>query len=69
MTYTVFLFVQNIKIYKYAGDNTLSYCDYDMHKMVNTFETNIIQLLNLFSIYLMKANQDNFQTIAIGKKK
>jgi hypothetical protein len=64
----IFLFVQNSTIYNYADDNTLSYCDYDKNKVVNTLKTDSLILMNWFSINLMKANPDKFQAIAIGKK-
>jgi hypothetical protein len=64
----IFLFVQNSTIYNYADDNTVSYCEYDIHKVVNTLEVDSLKLVNWFSINLMKANPDKFQAIAIGKK-
>ena len=64
----IFLFVQNSTIYNYADDNTVSYCDYDINKVVNTLEVDSLKLVNWFSINLMKANPDKFQAIAIGKK-
>jgi hypothetical protein len=64
----LFLFVQNSTIYNYADDNTVSYCDYDINKVVNTLEADSLKLINWFSINLMKANPDKFQAIAIGKK-
>jgi hypothetical protein len=64
----IFLFVQNSTIYNYADDNTVSYCDYDLNKVVNTLEADGLKLINWFSINLMKANPDKFQAIAIGKK-
>jgi hypothetical protein len=60
--------VQNSTIYNYADDNAVSYCDYDINKVVNTLEADSLKLINLFSINLKKANPDKFQAIAIGKK-
>jgi hypothetical protein len=45
----------------YADDNTVSYCDYDLNKVVNTLEADSLKLINWFSINLMKANPDKFQ--------
>jgi hypothetical protein len=61
----IFLFVQNSTIYNYADDNTVSYCDYYINKVVNTLEADSLKLMNWFSINLMKANPDKFQAIAI----
>ena len=65
---TYFFFVQNSTIYNYADDNTVSHCDYDINKVVNTLEADSLKLINWFSINLMKANPDKFQAIAIAKK-
>ena len=65
---TYFFFVQNSTNYNYADDNTVSHCDYDINKVVNTLEADSLKLINWFSINLMKANPDKFQAIAIGKK-
>ena len=64
----IFLFVQNSTIYNYADDNTVSYCDYDKNKVVNTLKADSLKLIYWFSINLMKANPDKFQAIVIGKK-
>ena len=42
----IFLFVQNSMIYNYVDDNTVSYCDYDINKVVNTLEADILKLIN-----------------------
>ena len=47
-----FLLVQNSTIYNYADDNTVSYCDYDINKVVNTLEADSLKLINWFSINL-----------------
>ena len=54
----IIFFVQNSTIYIYADDNTVSYCDYDLNKVVNTLEADSLKLINWFSINLMKANPD-----------
>ena len=54
--------------YDYADDKTVSYCDYDLNKVVNTLEADSLKLINWFSINLMKANPNKFQASAIGKK-
>jgi retron-type reverse transcriptase len=64
----IFLFVQNSTIYNYADDNTVSYCDYYINKVVNTLEADSLKLINWLSINLMKAIPDKFQAIAIAKK-
>jgi hypothetical protein len=38
-----------------ADDNTVSYCDYCINKVVNTLEDDSLKLINWFSINLMKA--------------
>jgi hypothetical protein len=63
----IFHFVQSSTIYYYADDNAVSYCDYDLNKVVNTLEADSLKLINWFSINLIKANPDKFQAIAIGK--
>jgi hypothetical protein len=54
-------------MYNYADDIAVSYCDYDLNKIVNTLEAESLKLINWFSINLIKANPDKFQAIAIGK--
>ena len=44
----IFLFVQNSTIYSYADDNTVSYCDYDINKIVNTLQADGLKSINWF---------------------
>ena len=64
----IFYFVNECSLYNYADDNTLSYADYDIDKVVNTLERESLVLINWFSLNQMKANPDKFQAISIGKK-
>ena len=57
-----------ICIYNYADDNTVSNCDNDIDVVIKTLENDSMELINWFSLNLMKANPDKFQAIAIGKK-
>jgi hypothetical protein len=61
----VFHFVQDITIYIYADDNTLSYSDTIINTVVKTLENDSINLIYWFSKNLMKANPDKFQAISI----
>ena len=60
------LTIRVYNLYNYADDNTVSYRDYDIYKVVDTLEADSLKLIHWFSINLMKANPDQFQ--AIGKK-
>ena len=64
----IFLFVKDSTIYTYADDNTVSNCDNDIDVVTKTLENDSMELINWFSLNLMKANPDKFQAIAIGKK-
>ena len=52
----------------YADDNTLSYADTDINKLIKTLEEESKILINWFSINKMEANPEKFQAIAVGKK-
>ena len=47
----------------------MSNCDNDIDVVTKTLENDSMELINWFSLNLMKANPDKFQAIAIGKKK
>ena len=64
----IFLFVKDSTIYNYADDNTVSNCNNDIDVVTKTLENDSMELINWFSLNLMKANPDKFQAIAIGKK-
>ena len=64
----IFYFIKNSDLYNYADDNTLSYSDHDIHKVISTLEDDSMTLINWFSINKMKANPEKFQAIAIGKQ-
>jgi hypothetical protein len=63
-----FLFVKDSTLYNYADDNTVSICDNDIDVVTKTLENDSMELINWFSLNLMKANPDKFQATAIGKK-
>jgi hypothetical protein len=46
----------------------VSNCDNDIDVVTKTLENDSMELINWFSLNLMKANPDKFQAIAIGKK-
>ena len=54
--------------YNYTDDNTLSYSDSDINNLVKNLEIESLELIKWFSINQMKANPENFQAIAVGKK-
>lgn len=64
----IFYFIKNSDLYNYADDNTLSYSDHDINKVISTLEDDSMTLINWFSINKMKANPEKFQAIAIGKQ-
>jgi hypothetical protein len=64
----IFLFVKDSTIHNYADDNTVSNCNNDIDVVTKTLENDSMELINWFSLNLMKANPDKFQAIAIGKK-
>ena len=46
----------------------MSKCDNDIDVVTKTLENDSMELINWFSLNLMKANPDKFQAIAIWKK-
>jgi hypothetical protein len=46
----------------------VSNCENDIDVVTKTLENDSMELINWFSLNLMKANSDKFQAIAIGKK-
>jgi hypothetical protein len=46
----------------------LQYIYYHPKRVSKTLENDSMELINWFSLNLMKANPDKFQAIAIGKK-
>ena len=66
----IFYFIHNSELYNYADDNTVSYADTNINKLIKTLEeeSKIHVLINWFSINKMKANPENFQAIAVGRK-
>jgi hypothetical protein len=64
----IFYFIHNSELYNYADDNTLSYANTDINKLIKTLEEESKILINWFSINKMKANPEKFQAIAVGKK-
>ena len=55
-------------MYNYADDNTLSYSNTDIDKLVHVLENDSRILIKWFSDNQMQANPDKFQAIALGKK-
>jgi hypothetical protein len=64
----IFYSIHNSELYNYADDNTLSYADTDINKLIKTLEEESKILINWFSINKMKANPEKFQAIAVGNK-
>jgi hypothetical protein len=64
----IFYFVEESILYNYADDNTLSYSDTELNKVVDVLEKESLNLIRWFSHNQMKANPDQFQAIAIGSK-
>ena len=64
----IFNFVEESILYNYADDNTLSYSDTELNKVVDILEKESLNLIHWFSHNQMKANPDKFQAIAIGSK-
>ena len=51
----IFLFVKDSTIYNYTDDNTVSNCDNDIDVVAKTLENDSMELINWFSLNLMKA--------------
>lgn len=66
--YDIFHFVTDSDLYNYADDNTVSYADHDIDKVVDILEKDSLKLIDWFSINQMEANPDKFQAMAIGAK-
>ena len=64
----IFLFVKDSTIYNYADDNTVSNCDNDIDVVTKTLENDSMELINWFSLNLMKANPDKFQPLEKNRK-
>ena len=64
----IFNFVEESILYNYADDNTLSYSDTELNKVVDVLKKDSLNLIRWFSHNQMKANPDKFQAIAIGSK-
>jgi succinate dehydrogenase flavin-adding protein (antitoxin of CptAB toxin-antitoxin module) len=55
-------------LYNYADDNTLSYADTDINKLIKMLEEESKILIYWYSINKMKANPEKVQAITVGKK-
>jgi hypothetical protein len=64
----IFNFVEESILYNYADNNTLSYSETELNKVVDVLEKDSLNLIRWFSHNQMKANPDKFQAIAIGSK-
>ena len=42
----IFYFISDSSLYNYADDNTLSYSDYDLDKIINTLEKDSLNLID-----------------------
>lgn len=51
----IFHFVTDSDLYNYADDNTVSYADHDIDKVVEILEKDSLKLIEWFSINQMKA--------------
>ena len=63
----IFYFISDRSLYNYADDNTLSYSDYDLDKIINTMEKDSLNLIEWFTSNQVQAYPDKFQAIAICK--
>jgi hypothetical protein len=54
----IFNFVEESILYNYADDNTLSYSDTELNKLVDILEKESLNLIHWFSHNQMKANPD-----------
>jgi hypothetical protein len=64
----IFNFVEESILYNYADNNTLSYSERELNKVVDVLEKESLNLIRWFSHNQMKANPNQFQAIAIGSK-
>ena len=65
-----FLFVKNGSLYnyRYADDNTLSFCSPDFDLLISTLESESKIIIEWFRVNKMQVNPDKFQVLAVGKK-
>ena len=66
--FNIFYFIHNSELYNYADDNTLSYADTDINKLIKMLQEESKILIYWFSINKMKANPEKVQAITVGKK-
>ena len=64
----IFHFVSRSQLYNYADDNTVSCVDHDLRNIVENLVQDSLSLIQWFTDNQMKANPENFQAIAVGKK-
>ena len=66
----IFLFVKNGSLYnyRYADDNTLSFCSPDFDLLISTLESESKIIIEWFRVNKMQVNPDKFQVLAVGKK-
>jgi hypothetical protein len=66
----IVLFVKNGSLYnyRYADDNTLSFCSPDFDLLILTLESESKILIEWFRVNKMQVNPDKFQVLAVGKK-
>jgi hypothetical protein len=64
-----FLFHElNAKVYNYADDNTLSYCDKDINQIQKNLQEDCITAMQWFESNSMKANADKFQLMFLDRR-
>ena len=64
----IFFFVEKSKLFNYADYNTVAFTHWVFETLINTLQSDSVSLINRFTVNKMKANPDQFQAIAIGKK-
>ena len=64
----IFYFIKQSSLYNYADDNTLSYHNHNLDRLVTVLQEESNILLDWFNFNCMKANPDKCQAIAVGKK-
>ena len=56
----LFFYIKNGTLYKYADDNTLSFCSPDYDVLISTLESESVQLIHWFKENQMQANPDKY---------
>ena len=64
----IFYFLDKVKMYNYADDNTESYARKNEETMKTTLETETCTTINWFDNNQMQANPEKFQAFSVGPK-